>query len=58
MGLHHVYVGNVPNVEANNTYCPGCKKTIVSRVGFSVTENRIKGGKCGYCGRRIAGVWA
>ncbi len=58
MGIHHVYVGNIPNAESNHTYCPGCKKKIIDRVGFTVTENRIQGGRCGSCGRRIAGVWA
>ena len=57
-GLHYVYVGNIPNADSNHTYCPGCRKKIINRVGFSVTENRVKNGKCGYCGRRIAGVWA
>ena len=58
MGLHHVYVGNVPNPESNSTYCPGCKKMLINRVGFSVKENRMKNGRCPDCNRKIAGVWA
>ncbi len=56
-GMKYVYVGNVPGTQLENTCCPKCKKVIVERKGFRVTENRIKNGKCSYCGNSIAGVW-
>jgi pyruvate formate lyase activating enzyme len=56
-GLNYVYIGNVPNNEGENTFCPACKKKIIDRRGFYVLENHIKNGKCEYCGENIAGVW-
>jgi pyruvate formate lyase activating enzyme len=56
-GIHYVYVGNVPGNPGNNTYCPNCGKEIISRSNFFVLENKISGGKCGYCKHAIAGVW-
>lgn len=57
-GLHYVYVGNVPGHAGNHTYCPGCRKVVLRREGFFVTENHLKGGRCGYCETPIKGVWA
>ncbi len=56
-GLRFVYISNVAPHEGNNTYCPGCKKPLIKRVGFKVLENEIKDGKCRFCGRKIPGVW-
>jgi pyruvate formate lyase activating enzyme len=56
-GIHYAFVGNVPGHEGNNSYCPSCRRPIIKRSGFFVTENNIKNGKCGFCGTAIAGVW-
>lgn len=56
-GLKFVYIGNIPGTDAENTYCPKCGKTIIERKGFTVIENNIKNGTCGFCGEKIAGVW-
>ena len=56
-GLQFPYVGNVPNHEGENTYCPHCKQVIIRRVGFSILENHIKDGKCKDCSQPIPGVW-
>ncbi len=55
-GLRYVYEGNIPG-EGEDTFCPGCRKTLVKRIGFSVLENRVKEGKCGYCGTKVDGLW-
>ncbi len=55
-GLRYVYVGNIPG-EGEDTMCPGCKKTLVRRIGFSVLENNVKDGNCGFCGTKVDGVW-
>jgi len=55
-GLHHVYVGNVPGVD-EDTYCPRCGKTVISRIGYRVTSYKLDDGRCSYCGTPIAGVW-
>jgi pyruvate formate lyase activating enzyme len=55
-GLKHIYIGNVWG-ESENTQCGQCGKTILRRSGFSVEENRIRGGKCSFCGAPVAGVF-
>jgi pyruvate formate lyase activating enzyme len=57
-GLKYAYISRVPGHEGENTYCPRCKKMIIQRAGFMVVEMNIKGGKCGYCGKPIPGIWA
>ncbi len=56
-GLNYVYIGNAPEIAAENTLCPGCGRTLVRRIGYKVISNRIKDGKCPFCGRKIAGQW-
>lgn len=56
-GLEYVYIGNIPGHEGENTFCPRCKKMIIQRTGYMVGEIHLKGGKCGYCGRPIPGIW-
>lgn len=56
-GLQFVYLGNVLEADAANTYCPKCAKLLVGRTGFSVLENRLRGGHCPDCGTEIPGVW-
>ena len=56
-GLNYVYVGNVPGHPGENTYCPKCKKIVVGRTGYSITENNIVNGKCKFCGEKIAGIY-
>jgi len=55
-GLHYVYEGNIPG-EGEETVCSICRKVLVKRYGFSVQENKIEGGKCGFCGATMDGVW-
>jgi len=57
-GLEYVYIGNIPGHEAENTFCPKCKKMIIQRTGYMIGEIHLKAGKCGYCGKPIPGIWA
>jgi len=59
VGLKQIYCGNLPFSYANyeRTICPKCEKTVVERTGFSITDNKIIEGKCGFCGAKIKGVW-
>lgn len=57
VGLNYVYIGNVPGHPGENTYCPGCGRAVIKRKGYIITENNLKDGKCGFCGRKIEGVW-
>jgi pyruvate formate lyase activating enzyme len=56
-GLHYPYIGNVPGHEGENTCCPKCKKIVILRSGYTLLENRLKGGKCPSCGEGISGIW-
>ena len=57
-GLKFVYLGNVPGHPGESTYCPGCGKLLIRRIGMAVAENRMKAGACPDCRRRIPGVWS
>lgn len=57
VGLHYVYVGNVPGNKYDNTVCPKCGKMLIQRAGFQVLANNIKDGKCKFCGFPIKGLW-
>ncbi len=56
-GLHYVYIGNVPGLEGESTFCPKCGKIVIKRIGYRILENKLKDGNCGFCGQPIAGVW-
>jgi pyruvate formate lyase activating enzyme len=56
-GLYHVYIGNISLPDAENTYCPSCKKLLVERKGYEVLQNNITAGKCPACNKEIPGVW-
>ena len=56
-GLHYVYIGNVPGHPAENTYCPQCKRMLVERAGFEVTQMLVKKNACPFCSHSIPGIW-
>jgi len=56
-GILYVYIGNVPGTQAENTYCPACKKVVIERKGFTILNNNMKAGSCKFCDTKIAGVW-
>ncbi len=55
-GLQHVYLGNIPGEEGEDTLCPGCGKAVVSRHRLRLSLAHLENGCCGYCGIAIAGV--
>lgn len=56
-GIKFVYIGNVPGTKASNTYCPACKELLIERLGYQITQNHIRNGKCKFCDEPIPGVW-
>ena len=56
-GLSFVYIGNVQSKQGQNTYCPGCKKLLIERSGYTILQNRLKDGQCPDCATEIYGVW-
>ncbi len=57
-GLHYAYSGNVPGSAGENTYCPGCGRLVVRRVGYSVQMEGLQNGFCRFCGEKLAGLWS
>lgn len=55
-GLRYVYTGNIPGEDGENTYCWSCKKLVVGRYGYTISEYNIKDGACLFCGAIIDGV--
>lgn len=55
-GLRYVYLGNLAAGEGEDTPCPGCGKTVISRRGVWLQGMALRNGCCGYCGAAIAGV--
>jgi pyruvate formate lyase activating enzyme len=58
-GLRYVYPGNLPGRvgDRENTDCPTCGRPLIRRRGFTVLENRLRGGGCPSCKTRVPGVW-
>lgn len=56
VGLHYVYLGNVPG-EGEETHCPSCGAVVIRRRGYFVWENRLTDGTCPSCGAPVDGVW-
>jgi len=56
-GINYVYIGNVAQTDANNTFCYNCKKLLIERKGYYIPFNKIVDGKCSYCGVSIPGVF-
>ncbi len=51
--INYVYVGNVREIEWNNTYCHNCKKLVISREGYFITEKNYREEKCNFCGTAL-----
>ncbi|MAG50835.1 AmmeMemoRadiSam system radical SAM enzyme [archaeon] len=56
-GLKYIYIGNINIENSENTYCSKCKKLLIERMGFTISQNNIKNGKC-TCGKKISGIWS
>ncbi len=55
-GLSFVYAGNVYGF-GNDTLCPLCKKRLIRRDVFKVTELNIQDSKCLYCQSLVPGIF-
>jgi pyruvate formate lyase activating enzyme len=55
-GLHHVYTGNVHDVEGGTTYCASCHAPLIIRDWYQINEYRLTtNGVCPKCGAHLAG---
>ncbi len=57
-GLKYVYTSNIAPHEGNNTFCANCRQPAIERLGFKILGNKLKGGQCPGCHRKLPGVWA
>lgn len=55
-GLAHVYIGNAPELAAEDTRCAGCGDLLVERRGYRTSSRLTADGACPTCGRPMAGV--
>lgn len=56
-GLHHVYSGNVPGDEGENTYCSNCQKLLIRRYGYRIIDHFLSGRQCSSCGQKLQGLF-
>jgi AmmeMemoRadiSam system radical SAM enzyme/AmmeMemoRadiSam system protein B/AmmeMemoRadiSam system protein A len=54
-GLNYAYVGNIQAPKQQTTYCPGCKRPLIERVGYTITRYELNGNICRHCGARVTG---
>ncbi len=51
VGLKFVYLGNMPNTEFDNTYCPKCSKLVIKRKILGIRKLYLDSkGNCKFCG--------
>jgi AmmeMemoRadiSam system radical SAM enzyme/AmmeMemoRadiSam system protein B/AmmeMemoRadiSam system protein A len=54
-GLNYAYVGNIQAPKQQTTYCPGCKRPLIERVGYQITRYDLNGNRCRHCQAAVAG---
>ncbi len=55
-GLNYVYAGNVYG-WGQDTLCSRCKRVLIKREGFDITESNLSGNKCVFCQSILPGVF-
>jgi pyruvate formate lyase activating enzyme len=56
-GLRYVYAGNVHG-WGQDTSCGQCKRVLIKREGFDITESNLMGNKCVFCQATLPGVFS
>lgn len=54
-GLRYVYVGNAYDPARQQTYCPGCGRSVIRREGYAIVGFEIKNNRCVHCRTPVAG---
>jgi pyruvate formate lyase activating enzyme len=55
-GLHHVYTGNVHDVEGDTTSCSQCQGSLIVRDWYQLLKYRVTPeGRCPDCGAQVPG---
>ena len=45
------------NARILATKCPKCQRVVIERLGYNISRNEVRNGKCPDCGTDIAGVY-
>ncbi|OGT85241.1 MAG: AmmeMemoRadiSam system radical SAM enzyme [Gammaproteobacteria bacterium RIFCSPLOWO2_12_FULL_52_10] len=57
-GLHHVYTGNVHDLEGGSTYCSGCGELLIARDWYVIKAwNLTAAGRCRKCETQCPGIF-
>jgi pyruvate formate lyase activating enzyme len=57
-GLHHVYTGNVYDIDGQSTYCPACKEVLIERNWYELGHwNLNREGRCQFCDNPLPGFF-
>lgn len=52
--LNFVYLGNLHGKQGGDTFCPGCKKVIITRSGYQTETYGLEAnGQCRFCGEQV-----
>lgn len=58
-GIRYAYTGNVHDPEGDSTYCHSCRKKLIGRDWYLLTDwNLTDDGHCRFCGAVCAGVFS
>jgi pyruvate formate lyase activating enzyme len=55
-GLRYIYIGNMPGIGAESTYCCNCGHLLIERMGYRIVKKKLSGDCCPACGTKMAGV--
>lgn len=50
--LDYVYLGNVPDKQYTNTYCPQCGNVLIERDIYATSLKGMDGSECSQCGHK------
>ncbi|MDJ0895417.1 MAG: AmmeMemoRadiSam system radical SAM enzyme [Alphaproteobacteria bacterium] len=57
-GVRYAYTGNIRDTEGASTYCHNCKRVLIGRAGYDLTDwNLTADGRCSKCRTPCAGVF-
>ncbi|MEW6275857.1 MAG: AmmeMemoRadiSam system radical SAM enzyme, partial [Bacillota bacterium] len=51
--LSYVYVGNAPQLEMEDTFCPQCGLKLIERYAYKVKMTGLQDNRCSRCGQVI-----
>lgn len=52
--LSYVYLGNAPELDGSDTFCPHCGREVISRSFYHTVITGLEGNRCRYCGEKLA----